>query len=178
MNNSPVSTSIFKLSGSKFLISLTKLIGFKWLFPAIVVVVATMITAFILSDIRIAIVALMILFIVTPMIMALFYINYGLLKNCYLNVINHKVILSEEKILVQIHYIKKSDGENQEEEIREHIIDWKLVNKVRCGINDLLIIISQPEFGFLEIPLSSFQNNQDISKALSIISEKGITQEI
>lgn len=163
-----ISTEKFKLSAGQFIVLLTRLAGLKWLAVPIIGVVSLAITAIALADVRLAILAMMLVFIVIPMIMAMLYINYGLSENCYINVIDHEIIFSEKEIIIQTYHIRNPEEENPEEEIKRHIVEWETIKDVQYGLKHILLIISQPRFGFLYIPLSAFpESSSNLTNLIS-----------
>ena len=172
--NNRVSTNIFKLSRKQFILLLTRLVAIKWLvIPMILLLIAITIT-FILNDIRFVIIGLMILFIIIPMILAFLYISYGLMENCYINIIEHEVEFSSECLILKSHIKKITDEENEETEIRimERKLPWDAISKVTYNIDNLMLLINKPNFGFLLIPTSSFNSNDDENMAISIIKQQ------
>ena len=173
--NQSIRTNIFRLNQRQFILLLTKLVALKWLiFPILLLIVAVLVTCF-TTDIRYAIVALMILFIIIPMLLAFLYISYGLLDNCYINIINHEMEFSNQYIKLIGHITTNSEYEDdcsEKEKLIERTIDWNSISRIIYNFNDIVIIINKPKFGFLLIPFSELQSKEEISKLLSLIKSK------
>lgn len=170
-----VSTNIFKLSRKQFILLLTKLVALKWLLIPLIFLFATFVLTFILNDIRFVIVGLMILFIIIPMILAFLYISYGLLENCYINIIDHEVEFANDCLVLKSHIKKFTDNEENEEaetRILERKLKWDAISKVTYNVDNMVILIDKPKFGFLHIPYSSFNSTDDENYAISITKLK------
>ena len=103
--NNELTTTRFRISNFKFALLLFRLLAGWWLLPLIII----FITAIILSvavDLAYAIVALMVLLILTPSLMAFLYIYYGLAPNCWMNIIDKELYLSSSGIEIKM-YIKQ-----------------------------------------------------------------------
>ncbi len=91
---------IFRISRGEFFLIMMSRYGRGWGLAAALLVVAGIIAS-ILVDLRWLIVALMILFIVTPGIAALLYFSKGLKKECYINILPHTVLFEQDGLLIE-----------------------------------------------------------------------------
>ena len=95
-------SSIFSISQGALLGHLFRLHGRPWLIGCGVVVAALLLVALLLSDIRFAILALMIVFFIIPMVMSLLYFNYALKYDVSFNALPHSLHLTEKGVEVKI----------------------------------------------------------------------------
>lgn len=113
-----LSTNTFRMSQRSFITLLARKHGLPYAIPALIVIIALIITAVILSDLRYLILALMLLFIVIPMIAALLYINYALSPLRAFNALPHAILLAPTNIHIKIFPRKKK--KNKENEDKEY----------------------------------------------------------
>lgn len=86
--------------------------------PAVACIFVLLTAAIVLTvifDIRFLIVALMIIFIVTPMILSLVYFNYGLRPEYSFNVLPHRLTITPDGLRYDIYVESSSDDENDKE---------------------------------------------------------------
>ena len=195
--NNELTTTRFRISNFKFSLLLFRLLAGWWLLPPVII----FITAIILSvavDLAYAIVALMVLFILIPSMMAFLYIYYGLAPNCWMNIIEKELSLSSSGIEIKM-YIKQklesreesfgkpfdeeiptendnpiseeNDVENVEYEIEERtkIIEWHEIENMNVSTDNIILSIKGKPKGFLYIPISAIVN---LSKFLNELRSK------
>lgn len=194
--NNELTTTRFRISNFKFALLLFRLLAGWWLLPLIII----FITAIILSvavDLAYAIVALMVLLILTPSLMAFLYIYYGLAPNCWMNIIDKELYLSSSGIEIKM-YIKQklknieesfdnpigeeiptendssilegNDVENVEYEIEERTktIEWHEIENINVSTDNIILSIKGKPKGFLYIPISSIVNISKFLKELRL----------
>lgn len=108
-----VCTPMFKVSGGRMARLLWSRHGHRpvlWLGGAVAVLAAWGA----LADLRLLIVALMILFLALPMVLGFLYLNHGLKKATALNMLEHRVcVCSDSGIWVEV-AVRKDDDEDME----------------------------------------------------------------
>lgn len=194
--NNELTTTRFRISNFKFALLLFRLLAGWWLLPLIII----FITAIILSvavDLAYAIVALMVLLILTPSLMAFLYIYYGLAPNCWMNIIDKELYLSPSGIEIKM-YIKQklknieesidnpideeiptendssilegNDVENVEYEIEERTktIEWHEIENMNVSTDNIILSIKGKPKGFLYIPISAIVNISKFLKELRL----------
>lgn len=196
-NNNELTTTRFRISNFKFALLLFRLLAGWWFLPPIII----FITAIILSvtvDLAYAIVALMVLLILIPSMMAFLYIYYGLTPNCWMNIIEKELSLSSSGIEIKM-YIKQkienteesfdkpleeeiskeddnsmseeNDAENIEYAIEERTktIEWHDIENMNISTDNITLSIKGKPKGFLYIPISAIVN---LSKFLNELRSK------
>ena len=195
--NNELTTTRFRISNFKFALLLFRLLAGWWLLPPIII----FITAIILSitvDLAYAIVALMVLLILIPSMMAFLYIYYGLAPNCWMNIIEKELSLSPSGIEMKMYIKQKSvDSEDTfdnplEEEIaqeddnsiseenevenieyvieeRTKTIEWHEIENMNISTDNIILSIKGKPKGFLYIPISAIVN---LSKFLNELRSK------
>ena len=195
--NNELTTTRFRISNFKFALLLFRLLAGWWLLPPIII----FITAIILSvtvDLAYAIVALMVLLILVPLMMAFLYIYYGLAPNCWMNIIEKELYLSPSGIEMKMYIKQKSvdsedtfdnpleEGISQEDdnsmseenevESIEYVIEERTktierheIENMNISTDNIILSIKGKPKGFLYIPISAIVN---LSKFLNELRSK------
>lgn len=141
-----------------------------------IVIVATLfLVAFILAfalDIRFAIVAVMIAFIIVPLAMAWLYFFHGLLPGYAFNISWHILSVSPEGIEVILFrpvYSRESDKESDED--TERIVRWEMGKRLFFPKEEIGGILTGGDGvtvplkgGMIAIPRDAFKNQEDYEK--------------
>ncbi len=108
-------SGVFRMPQRILLNHLFRKHGRWWLLVTAAAVVGFISAAFILGDVRFAILALMFAFIIFPMAMAFIYINFSLKPDIAFNSIPHSVKLTDERIQISIfpEITPKEEDKNQ-----------------------------------------------------------------
>lgn len=109
------STGIFKFSKSRLIGFLIIRYGKLWIGLSLFLVFLLAITGVFLSDLRYIILALMVMFIAAPMILALVLINHSLDPDVAFNSLIHSLEIDDDSLVLRI-YPLKIDVEDQNEE--------------------------------------------------------------
>lgn len=174
MSNKAISTERYNISHGKFIKLLLQLVGRRWLwFPAILFVVVSLFA--VLSDLRYAIVAMMVLFILIPMLLAFLYIYYGLSQGCWQNILERRLTVSDDFVEI-VSYVKRKIGFDDEETLREEEritkIEWKDINRVRFISSGIVLELSCRPYGFMYIPFSAIPDKEESKKMIELILER------
>lgn len=180
------SSNWFKMPAMKFVKCIILLYGMKWLWIIIISFVLAL-TAGILFDLRFAILAGMILFILFPMELVMIYIYYGFRKECNFNVVNHRLILQRETFQIEMkfpnswnsvnNYDTKTENREVQEDIAGDIVQVKTIQfpVSQLGkytvMTDSIVIRIKNGVGFAWIPLSSFENENKFKLFIDKIIE-------
>lgn len=180
------SSEVYRLSQSGLLSYLARHHG-KW--PAVIalsIIAGLGLTAWIFADLRFLILALMVLFIVVPMIMAFLYFSYALDADVSFNVLPHSIGIDNSGIYVKImpRRDKKNstdDDYDDEEEIAEPVVkfySFSRFGRYEVGYNCLYLQIKQADekaesgnSGFLYLPIDIFQDVSSPEAFLTCIKE-------
>lgn len=112
-------------------------------------------------DIRWLIIALMVLFVAAPGMMAILYLNYALSPRCLTEVYPHKVFFTEEGIEVDaLVPAWPRDEEEEQNEQREPAIPKRIgfkasfteVSRVRAGLKGLVLELRGTPPGIVHVP--------------------------
>lgn len=108
-----------------------------------------------IADLRLLVVALMILFLGLPMVLAFLYINHGLKKMTALNMLDHRVCVSGEKGVWAEVSVRNDDDE--EPEIRR----VPLEGHFRFDATSNGVTIEAGEGGVLYVPYSIWEDDKE-----------------
>lgn len=109
-----------------------------------------------LSDVRFMIIALVILFIIAPMVMSFLYIYYMLTPEARRTVLTKTVEIDPGKRLTLTYQPESDDDERPLPE--PEVIEWsEIKSTVRAG-RFLMYILNGPGLRFLLVPCSALQN--------------------
>lgn len=134
-------------------------------------------------DYKWIIVALMIFFLLLPMLMAFLYYWYGLNSNCYFNITLHTIKIGESDVCVEMYFpIEKVSGTEangdaetiEHKEIEYRTIRHTLSNKFgRFTVeNDSIIlpIHDRNNKGFLWLPKDAFESEREYIEAVKLLT--------
>lgn len=163
----------YRMSHSKFIFTLFRLVSGVWLtIPALLFIAAVVMAVF--FDLAYAIVAMMILLILVPLLMAFLYIYYGFAQGCWINILEKEIKLISEGIEVKMFFkIKKDECETEEGlqdnsecddvddkveiEERVRIIKWSEIKDLRLSTDSVMLMLADRPMGFLYIPLTTMK---------------------
>ena len=165
-----ISSEVFKMGQGAMLARLYALHGRIWSVGTAAVISALIIWWLVTTDLRLLICALIVLFIIVPMVMAFLYINYALAPEVAYNVLPHRLTLTEEGVEVAIFPRRDSDEPTEENspEESEDIPDEEIYGEPALtrlisydAIERFTILPAGVSFnvrpaGFLYIPQSAF----------------------
>ncbi|MGM9815513.1 MAG: hypothetical protein ACI304_00460 [Lepagella sp.] len=97
-----IETPLFRMGGFAFIRYLMKCFAMPWLL-SLTAISLIGIALGILLDIRILIIALMIITIIIPMLMAFMYYYHGLRQECFFNVLPHTIRISPQALTIRLH---------------------------------------------------------------------------
>lgn len=136
-----------------------------------------------LHDLRWVIVALMVVLLVSPLVLALLYLNHGLKKFTALNSLPHCVVFSAAGISLIVRRSPKPDPEEAAADTATAAATSGDVETVRLSIprsrlgtmsvtagGYLLIPVTDPDEGFLMIPETAFRSRDDIMAVANLLS--------
>ncbi len=124
----------------------------SWLWLILPVAVCGILAIFI--DVRFVIVAMMVLFIVLPMILALLYFYYGLSPEARWSIMEKTAVINDEGITLNF----------VDERMKTHVIRWNDVRSVIEEEDVLLLMLRGKRYTCLMLPSSAI--DPDIAQAL------------
>lgn len=137
---------------------------------SILIIAAAVVAIF---DIRWLIVALMLICIVTPMVMAWLYFYYGLRPECFVNILPHRVLINTKGIKVFL-----LQGEEEEYKETEYVFDRAALKPFTIGMKSITVPVSRKNriTGFLILTSDAFGGVDRLNDAAGILS-KALTSE-
>lgn len=187
-------TGIIRLSQRQMLMRLFSLYGKPWLIGMSVVIAAMAIWSLAADDLRIMICALIVFFIVVPMVMAFLYINHSLSPDVAFNVLPHTVSLGENGVELTIYKStgtqdedkedRPLDDHSQDSQVEEkdkrdeevvsfsRVIPYGFFGKYTVGSDCVYISIS--DRGFMYLPLSAFKNGEEMQLFLNEMASRKV----
>ncbi len=155
-------SAIFRMSAGSFGREIMRRFAPWWIWGGVALFVTGIVAAFALSDVRWAIVGLMVLLIMLPMAMAICYYNHALCRECFVNVLPHSVGIMDGCIVVTL-YEKPEPGPDVEageyHELRQErfgadcVTGWSIRDKV--GYVELRD--SMPGFIWVPMDIDNFE---------------------
>ena len=124
----------------------------NWLWLILPVAVCGILAIFI--DVRFVIVAMMVLFIVLPMILALLYFYYGLSPEARWSIMEKTAVINDEGITLNF----------VDERMKTHVIRWNDVRSIIEEEDVLLLMLRGKRYTCLMLPTSAV--DPDIAQAL------------
>ncbi|MBD5356472.1 MAG: hypothetical protein HDR88_09670 [Bacteroides sp.] len=182
-----VSTEIFKINRTSICRTMLMLYSKPWL-AAIAVVLCPLIILGICIDLRWLIVALMVVFIIIPLILAFAFFYYGLNPVSVINSTYHSLEFETGQIAATLYNApppsgnKNKTGENDSKEkpdyeVRSQAkIDYSDVSDFVVGISDIILRTKFSGKGFLLIPLTAFRDKSHLITAIDAV-RTGINQQ-
>ena len=124
------------------------------------------------EDVRILICALIVVFIVVPMVVAILYINHSLSPDVAFNVLPHTLQLIDAGVELTVFKKKVSDEDahdrQEDEECFNRIIPYSYFGKYVVGAECVYLEIGK--HGFMYLPLGAFKGPEEMSEFLSDIA--------
>lgn len=179
-----VLTSLFSVGKGEFAGILSSRFGLKWWFILIGLLTVGAIAGAATSDLRWIIVALMLVLLVVPMVGAMLYFNYGLRRECYMNIAPHKVAISSSGLRVDVYILKSAEDEEADDGAKAKAAsrDEKVVDRIysidfpperlgryTVGSKGITLSVEAPGAGFVRLPYSAFADEKVFAKAIEII---------
>lgn len=162
---------VFKMGAGKFAVELIFRYSWIWLLSCSLLAVGGIVLG-IAIDLRWLVVALMIIFIVIPFVLAFLYYFYGLRRECYVNTILHRFIVREDGLVCRL-YILDSNSENERTyRTRDEFFPYTSMKRFVIGNNSAVIPLRSPAKGFLWIPADSFNNTDHLSALLKLLDAR------
>ena len=124
----------------------------NWMWLILPVAVCGILAIFI--DVRFVIVAMMVLFIVLPMILALLYFYYGLSPEARWSIMEKTAVINDEGITLNF----------VDERMKTHVIRWNDVRSIIEEEDVLLLMLRGKRYTCLMLPSSAI--DPDIAQAL------------
>lgn len=138
--------------------------GIGWTTGALSGVLVCIILGF-CFDLRFFVLALIWIFLFVPLVMAFLYFVYGMKPLTAFNSIPHKILFSEDEIIVRL-IERKDDEDGEPEVIKEFKEGTKSFVKIENG-PDYILLVSNKD-GWLYLPFSGFDSIAELKKAIEI----------
>ena len=137
--------------------------AFPWISASVLLLILTSFLA-ILFAVRWLLVTLMIIFLLLPMAIALFYFNHGFKEITVLNTLPHNLHFIDRGVVL-------TQAEN-EEEVKSWLIPYTAMDRFHVSNDCVVVPMKERSRGFLWIPLEGFGEAEDFHNAIAIISEQ------
>lgn len=174
-----VATDIFKINRSAICRTMLMLYSKPWVVSTALLLLPA-IFAGIFIDLRWLIIALMIVFIVIPMILAFAFFYYGLNPISVINSTPHSLEFREDGIMATLYTPVPTDQKKVEEPEKENTptyelrskttIDYSAVSDFVVGLSDIILRTKLSGKGFLSIPVTAFIDKNHMIKAIDLVN--------
>lgn len=163
------------MNAVNFIITFIFRYAWLWLLALSLIGVAGLVVG-IVVDLRWFIVGLMMIMIVLPMLIGFLYYFYGLRRECYINTIPHSLEFGDEGVTVRLCFTENRSAVLNDIEInsvddrhvieREEFFPYNVMLPFQINAKSVIVPFKAPVKGFLWIPSSAFNNEEDLSLAL------------
>lgn len=169
MNGVPIITGFYKMRSVSFAWMMLSLYGLPVMLCCGVAFLMA-IGAAIFIDLKWSILALMIILIIVPGILAYFYIFHAFKPLNLINVIDHRVSFNEDNIIVEV--IQRHGDEEVDSTPLTYLktIPYTSIENLRVGIDSVTILTQDRSQGFLWVPSDVFPSPDEMTAAFSKIS--------
>ena len=155
-----VQTDLFQVSAGRYMRRLCAMwFARNWWWFALPLVACAALTW---VDVRWAIIALMLIFMVFPMILTLLYFNFAFAPVARLSVMEKSMMIDESGVRLSFTH----------ERMNDHEIRWSEIAKVQLANDNILLILRQGRFSFFMIPLEALSTDQ--VQTLKTIARKSL----
>lgn len=155
----------YRMPHSVFLRKCFLLYGKKWL-VILPLVALVFFLAGIFLDMRWAIVALMVVFLISPMVIAMLYYSIGMRKECAMNVIDHLVRIYSDRIEMDVF---RSDPDSEDESVFSVSYTDEELNGMTLGLDEIFLKVGEKGRGFIWIPRSAFAEESVFINAAEVM---------
>lgn len=162
---------VYKMGAGKFAVELIFRYSWVWLLSCSLLAVGG-IALGIVIDLRWLVVALMIIFIVIPFVLAFLYYYYGLRRECYVNTIPHRFIINGEGLTCRLYIPDLNSEKERTYRTRDEFFPYTSMKRFVIGSNSAVIPLRSPAKGFLWIPADSFNNTDHLSALLKLLDAR------
>lgn len=175
----PRASNIFKISPTSILFFLLRRHA-SWALAAIGVPVAVfIIIAIALEDVRYAILALMVVFLLAPMLMAILFFYYALAEDIVFNILPHTLEITKDGIGISLYEVvpeeeKKSESAEPEyRKILERLIKYDNLGRYEAGMDNVVFPVTGIEgrskikgevSGYMYVASSAFTTSEEFKE--------------
>lgn len=174
-----VTTDRFVISRGEFAKAMFMRYGKQYIIVCLALIIAAGVAAY--FDIRFLILALMVIFIITPMLAAWLYFNHGLRPENVLNILPHTITFLPSELLVSLYILPSSkesdasDRSDSSDKNSERKVEYRIA--IPAGVTrstdsrtfTLPISLQAGSSGFLRIPFSAFPSPVHLRRAITIL---------
>ncbi len=163
-----IKTNVLRMSKTVFFKEMLKLYGAPW----ILVFLLILITAAVLSvihDLRWIIVALMIVCITAPMMLAFFYIFHGMKPLTVINSLPHTLSFEDDGITATLLSQHKNEETNETEytELSRRFLPYSEIRSYKSGVTSIILPFEKGDKGFIWLPVSAFDEENGLLDAMN-----------
>ena len=172
MSDRDATTVRFKVPPGRMMWEMISRFGTLWIsILACILLLGIMVSFF---DVRFLIVALMVIFIIIPMLMAMFYLNYGLREECFVNSVPHTLRHTGGGLEATLVFTSPSEeGEDETvDKVRRMSFTYDEISSLSVGGSDTVALLRKPLRGFIVIPRSAFAVEDDYYTFTRVLREK------
>lgn len=177
-------SEVYKMGAGRFAMELIFRYSGTWLLILSLVGLLGVIAG-VAIDMRWFLIGMLLIFVISPMLLAFMYYYYGLSRGCYVNTMSHKIVIEEEGI--RIKFIQDDKGSEIEREMENPVPDranrcesplkdeffkYSSMSAYKIGNSSVTIPVKTESKGFIWIPAEAFRSDAEMSEALLLIDNK------
>lgn len=162
-----IKTTIFKMNRMAFLKEMFKLYGLPWIaIFGFLLIFST--AASIFQDIRWIVIALILICMILPMLMAFFYIYHGMREVTVINALPHSLEFRDNDIEATLYSAVRNEetGEIEYHELSKRNLPYEGVKRYHPGLTSVIIPFDKGMKGFIWLPVSAFEGGKDMAAAI------------
>lgn len=137
----------------------------NWVWITLICFLIALLTG-IIHDARFAIISCMILFLLFPMELVMIYFYYGLRRECSFNVVNHRIMIIEDSLRVEMRFYNRGNSEEKENLDEDEFsqiscVEFPLYQASKYNVfNNSIALRINDNKGFVWIPISAFDEDK------------------
>lgn len=178
MSAPQIVTEEFTVSRSKFLMLMAECYALR---PLTALAIAALVAAAlgIAIDLRWLIIGLMVVCIVTPMVIAFLYFNYGLRPESFVNIVPHTVRIEPGAVCVEAVFRENAADDNdppddsERPDLEEKRVNWRFPIDPALPYTPLSsairINLTRDFRGFIYVPYESFTHEENLRAAIEVL---------
>ncbi len=164
-----ITTDVFRADRRRFAMLLMERHGQAWMLGGFFLFIVALILGFAV-DYRLFILAILLVCLIAPALLLLLYYNYGLKGDNFLNILDHRIEIAENSLLLYLQV--KGEEEDEKEEWRCYDYHFSSFSNYTVGKDYVIFPMVKPKEGFIYLPVEAFNDQEDFSEAVKRISKR------
>lgn len=162
-----IKTNVLRMGKTTFFKEMLKLYGAPWILVFFLMLLAAAVLS-VIHDLRWIIVALMIVCITAPMMLAFFYIFHGMKPVTVINSLPHTLSFGDDGITAVLLTQHKNEETNETEyiELSRQLLPYSGIKRYKSGLTSIILPFENGNKGFIWLPVSAFDDKNGMLEAM------------